>query len=60
MVPFLILLAECDTDASADGIKFPKNHITPHFICLDPRNAMVPLTKLIILCETKVGASGFT
>ena len=34
-------VALCDTNASASGIELPKNHVAPHFDCLDLRNAMM-------------------
>ena len=36
----------------------PESHVAPDFNCLDPRNAMVPLTMLLALCHT--GASEVT
>ena len=43
MVPLMMLLASCDTDASANGIKGLKGHVALHFDHLDVRNTMVPL-----------------
>ena len=45
----MILLASCDTDASASSIKLPKILGAPHFNCLDLRNAMVPLITLRLI-----------
>ena len=38
----LMMLALCDTGASANGIKWPKSHVSPHFNCLYLRNSLVP------------------
>ena len=37
-----------------------KNHVAPHFNCLDLRNAMVPLTTLLASCDTTTGGNGVT
>ena len=40
----MMLFAWCDTDARANGIKWPKCHVASHFDWLDLGNTMVPLT----------------
>ena len=42
MVPLMKLLVSCDTDTSANGIRWPKHHIASHFNCIDLRNVMLP------------------
>ena len=42
-MPLMMLLALCNTDASANGIKRPKSHVTPHFDHINLRNALGPL-----------------
>ena len=42
MVPPMMLLASCDTNVCANGIKWPKSHVSSHFDCHDPINAVVP------------------
>ena len=37
-----------------------KNHIASQFNCLDPRNVMVPLMKLLAACDASAGTNGVT
>ena len=48
-------LKSCDADAT--GITWPKNHVASHFICLNIRNAVVPLMMLLASCDIDVSAS---
>ena len=45
-MPFMNLLAAYDTDANANDVKLPPCHVAPDVICLDLRNAMLPLITL--------------
>ena len=40
MVPLMMLMASCDTDASANGIKLPWSPAALHFNCHDIRSVM--------------------
>ena len=58
MVPLLMLFTACDTETSANGIKY-HSHAALLFSCLDLRNAMVPLMVLSrpLDAGTNAGAS---
>ena len=43
MVQFMMASASHDGDTGTNGITWPKCHVSPHFNCLDPKNAMLPL-----------------
>ena len=60
MVPLIMLLTSCDSDASANGIILPENVISAYFDCLDLKNAMVPLTELLSLHDASAIANGIT
>ena len=55
----IMLVTSCDTDARSNGIKLPKSHFALHFIYLELRTAMVPLTKLLSH-DGRNGANGVT
>ena len=42
VVILMLLLAWCDTDVSANGMKWPKSYVAPNLNCLDLRNVMLP------------------
>ena len=60
MVPLMMLLAPCDTEASASGIKLSKNHVASHLDCLEVRNAVVPFLLPVSSCNANTSASGIT
>ena len=45
-----------DVDTSANGITWPKSHVTPHFDYPYLRNAMVLLAMLLVLCDANTSA----
>ena len=51
VVPLMMLLASCDTDARANGTEWPKHHILPHFNCLDLSNAIFYAMGLVSLAS---------
>ena len=56
MVPFTMLLAAYDIDASANCSKFSQSHHSTHFSCLDLRCKMVPLTTVSASHDARGGA----
>ena len=50
VVPLMMLMSSCDTDASVSGIKLPNSHVAPHFDCLSLRSEMVPSSALSCHC----------
>ena len=50
IVPLMMLLALCH--AGANGLTWPKRHVTYHFSCLFIRNTMIPLMMLLASYET--------
>ena len=59
-MPLMILLASCDSHATANGIKLPSSHGAPHFDCFVLRNVMVPVTTLSASQKAGAGANGVT
>ena len=57
MVPLMMLLASCDTDGSANGIKLPKpkSHVASHIDFLNLINAVVSFTMPLASCDANTG-----
>ena len=60
VMPFSMLLASCNTDAGANGIKLWKSHIAPHFDCFNIRNAIVPSTILSTSYDARACTNSIT
>ena len=60
VVHLMMLLASCDTDASANGSKWMKSLIAPHFSHLDQRNPMLQLITLLESHDANEGINGIT
>ena len=58
VVPLMKLLASFGTDASANGVKWPKSHVAFHFNYLDLSNVMLPFYAIgIMWCHQQSSGS---
>ena len=57
MAPLTTLLASCDTDSNANGVRGQESDVS-HFNCPQLRNAMVQLMKLLVSHKTDANTNG--
>ena len=60
LVPLMMLMAPCDTHASANSIELWKSHFAPHLDHLNLRNAMSTLMVLSISYDVDTKCSSIT
>ena len=60
VVPLMILLVSCNSNASTSRTKWLKYHIASYFDCLDVRSAMVPFLIPLASYDADISANGIT